>query len=158
MEARRLSLGLNVAGHGYIVAVGWAPEQAVLPGGVRQKMVLVEFASERRKKYVPWQEVALVGDPDSPMSPGGVSKRRLIVIGRLIERDGARCFYCEESLLEPWLYTLDHWIPVSRGGKNTFSNYRLACASCNGAKADMMPEDFARVRPGKWTETIEEVA
>lgn len=153
MQARRLTLGLNVVGYGYITSVGWAP---TVPG--QGRMVMIEFASERRKRYLPDEDVPLVGDPDSPMSPTGLSKRRMILIGRLMERDGPWCFYCRESLLEPWLYTLDHWIPASKNGKSTFSNYRLACPGCNRSKADMMPEEFAKVRPGKWTESIAEGA
>lgn len=147
MQARHLRLGLNVAGWGYVTAVGW-----VGPSNSPLRMVQVEFASDRRKRWLPDEEVVLIGDPESPMSPSGQSKRRMIIIGRLMERDGARCFYCRESLLEPWHYTLDHWIPRWRGGKSSLPNLRLACSPCNSAKGHLMPDEFAKRRPGEWVE------
>lgn len=32
--------------------------------------------------------------------------------------------------------TIDHIIPVSRGGKNTIDNFRLTCLKCNSKRGD----------------------
>jgi 5-methylcytosine-specific restriction endonuclease McrA len=38
--------------------------------------------------------------------------------------------------------TRDHVVPRSRGGKNVVANRAWACAGCNQAKGDMMPEEW----------------
>lgn len=48
-----------------------------------------------------------------------------------------RCVYCG-SFKE---LTIDHVIPTSRGGKNTWDNLVCACAPCNVKKGDRTPEE-----------------
>jgi len=50
------------------------------------------------------------------------------------------CFYCEESITED--FTIDHFIPLARGGTNWPDNLRLACLSCNAAKGAKLPNEF----------------
>jgi 5-methylcytosine-specific restriction endonuclease McrA len=72
----------------------------------------------------------------------GSSKRRRKRRALLL-RDGAACAYCGLALGTGLPYsrpTLDHVIPVSRGGSNALTNMVLACKPCNRAKADRMPE------------------
>jgi 5-methylcytosine-specific restriction endonuclease McrA len=51
----------------------------------------------------------------------------------IIERDGAACYLCgrELSLSEA---TLEHVIPIARGGSHTADNLRIACMFCNQRK------------------------
>jgi hypothetical protein len=47
------------------------------------------------------------------------------------------CEYCHAS--EQWQYvpfTVDHIIPLSKGGRNNFENLALACFNCNRQKSD----------------------
>lgn len=53
-----------------------------------------------------------------------------------------KCYWCHSELNEK--YHLDHYIPLSRGGKHTISNIVISCPSCNLSKQDKMPEEFAR--------------
>lgn len=53
---------------------------------------------------------------------------------RLVERYGSRCAYC--SQLRP--LTVDHVIPLSRGGRHTIGNVLPACRPCNSAKQDKL--------------------
>lgn len=39
----------------------------------------------------------------------------------------------DESII---LFTQDHWIPKSKGGRNDISNLRTMCLKCNNKKAD----------------------
>jgi 5-methylcytosine-specific restriction endonuclease McrA len=39
--------------------------------------------------------------------------------------------------------TLDHVIPLTRGGAHTASNLRVACRSCNSSKGELMPDEYA---------------
>jgi len=48
-----------------------------------------------------------------------------------------RCYYCNGGAS-----TLDHKIPLSRGGPNTRENTVLACYTCNQAKAAKTVEEF----------------
>lgn len=53
------------------------------------------------------------------------------------KRDGYQCVYCSrrESL------TLDHVLPRSRGGKDSWHNLVTACQRCNTEKGDRTPEE-----------------
>lgn len=57
-----------------------------------------------------------------------------------------KCFYCLRDNLKietedkPSLATIDHFIPISKGGKmQDENNFRVACHTCNQAKADTLP-------------------
>lgn len=52
-------------------------------------------------------------------------------------RDGFVCQYCGK-LKE---LTIDHVIPVSRGGKSTFENCVTACKDCNNKKSNKLPSE-----------------
>ena len=41
--------------------------------------------------------------------------------------------------MDPEASTVDHLIPVSKGGSNDLTNLVLCCKQCNGEKADRMP-------------------
>jgi len=49
------------------------------------------------------------------------------------------CFYCK---LRMEYMTIDHKVPLSRGGKTERRNVVGACEPCNTAKGSLMPEDF----------------
>ena len=54
------------------------------------------------------------------------------------KRDDYKCQYCGSySSL-----TIDHVIPRSRGGENTWDNMVSACISCNTRKGDKTPEEW----------------
>lgn len=55
-------------------------------------------------------------------------------------RDQNKCGYCHKLLSNKDL-TVDHIIPSSRGGKNTWDNLITACVSCNRKKGDRTPEE-----------------
>lgn len=48
----------------------------------------------------------------------------------------------EVNLKDPSTYSLDHIIPISKGGLNTLENCGLLCAEANKAKHDKTPEEF----------------
>jgi len=55
-------------------------------------------------------------------------------------RDRGQCQYC--GIIEtPKELTLDHIIPKSRGGKNTWKNLVTCCKICNQEKRDRTPEE-----------------
>jgi len=55
-------------------------------------------------------------------------------------RDNHTCQYCYERF-KPAELTLDHVIPISRGGWDGWDNVVVACRSCNNRKGDQTPEE-----------------
>lgn len=52
-------------------------------------------------------------------------------------RDDNTCMYCGSKKQ----ITIDHIMPKSRGGKNTFENTVAACFECNNKKGDRTPRE-----------------
>lgn len=62
------------------------------------------------------------------------------------QRDHWTCAYCGRSVSKTprcaaLLATVDHIVPVSRGGASSWLNLVSACKGCNGRKADRTPEE-----------------
>jgi 5-methylcytosine-specific restriction endonuclease McrA len=53
-------------------------------------------------------------------------------------RDGFKCMYCGTHSKR---LTIDHVIPVSRGGKTNFENCVAACRPCNNWKGNKKPSE-----------------
>ena len=63
----------------------------------------------------------------------------------VLRRDGFRCGYCSKSA-----NTIDHILPKSRGGQDTWENLVACCLKCNNAKSDKTPAEMGwelRVTP-----------
>jgi 5-methylcytosine-specific restriction endonuclease McrA len=76
---------------------------------------------------------------DAPVKP---RKEPLVNFAAIAERDRWRCHLCGGRVSrsrqhpDPLCASLDHVVPVSRGGTNDPSNLRLAHLRCNCAKGD----------------------
>ncbi len=58
----------------------------------------------------------------------------------VLDRDHRCCGYCSGKAT-----TIDHIVPRSRGGRNTWSNTVAACDGCNQRKGDRTPEEAGMV-------------
>ena len=73
--------------------------------------------------------------------------RRAMLMATFGAQEG-RCAYCDAALttqspLDNWYRaTLDHVVPLSRGGTNDPDNFVVACKPCNEAKGSMLPLEF----------------
>ena len=56
---------------------------------------------------------------------------------RIMKRDKFRCVYCGSQRQ----LTIDHVIPKSKGGQNTWSNMVTCCSKCNCKKGNRTPEE-----------------
>jgi 5-methylcytosine-specific restriction endonuclease McrA len=83
-----------------------------------------------------------------------IQARRIGAVGQvtpeqwqlLLKRHRFSCFYCGTKL-QPANRTLDHKIPLSRGGRNTINNVVPACRPCNQRKMRMTTKEFlARIK------------
>lgn len=72
--------------------------------------------------------------------------RRVPVTRRgILRRDGNRCAYCAASA-----NTIDHVMPKSRGGAESWDNLVACCFKCNNIKSDRTPQEMGwrlRVQP-----------
>ena len=51
------------------------------------------------------------------------------------------CYYCKETFPKEEL-TLDHIVPVARGGRSTRGNLVVCCRPCNQAKKYLTPAEM----------------
>ena len=51
------------------------------------------------------------------------------------------CYYCGHHF-SPDELTMDHIIPIIRGGKSTKNNLATACKDCNNKKKHMLPMEW----------------
>ena len=58
-----------------------------------------------------------------------------------------KCYYCGASLPAKEL-TLDHIVPLVRGGTSTRGNCVPACKSCNNKKQSLLPIEWAEYLAG----------
>jgi len=62
-----------------------------------------------------------------------------IILSRknILRRDGHRCQYCGTSQN----LTVDHVVPKSKGGEDSWDNLVTACIKCNNKKGNRTPEE-----------------
>jgi len=65
-------------------------------------------------------------------------KRIILSRKNILRRDGHRCQYCGRGDLP---LTVDHVLPLSRGGDDTWENLVCACVGCNNRKGDRTPQE-----------------
>jgi hypothetical protein len=72
----------------------------------------------------------------------------------IMTRDDFRCMYCGSKSKK---LTVDHVIPVSRGGKTNFENCVAACRGCNTYKDNKKPSEVGMyLRRQPYAPTISE--
>lgn len=126
--------------------------------GVMKQAVLILNASYEPIQVVPLQhaitmlyrEVAVIEEADSSESFGPYPLPKILRLikyvkvrwqhrqmawsrGKLLARDKYRCGYCGGHAK-----TVDHIVPISRGGTSTWENTIAACLSCNGKKSNRL--------------------
>jgi 5-methylcytosine-specific restriction endonuclease McrA len=58
------------------------------------------------------------------------------------------CHYCN-GLFPPAGLTMDHLVPIIRGGKSVRGNVVPACKECNNKKKHMLPVEWEEYMEGK---------
>lgn len=75
-----------------------------------------------------------------------------IDIYKLIERDGGRCYLCGDDVLFSYHYndpkypTVEHVIPITKGGTHSWDNVKVACRECNTRKSTTLIDDYLKGR------------
>ncbi|MBA4317814.1 MAG: HNH endonuclease [Flavobacterium sp.] len=65
-------------------------------------------------------------------------KKIILTRKNILRRDHHKCCYCGRSDLQ---LTIDHIIPKSKGGDDSWENLVSACMPCNNKKGDMKPDE-----------------
>ena len=80
-----------------------------------------------------------------PRTVAGVAMKR--VMRKVALRDcGQRCVYCAAHL-DQHTATLDHVVPLARGGAHDPGNLVVACGPCNRLKGELLPFEFFARNP-----------
>lgn len=96
------------------------------------------------KRFVdPEQAVALAFQPPA-FQPGIAKRKQQTSAKHRMFKTQKRCHWCRIKLTAETA-TVDHVIPISRGGLNNDNNRVLACQPCNSARGHAMPEIGAQV-------------
>lgn len=56
-----------------------------------------------------------------------------------LQKQKGHCYWCKIKFGK---YTIDHYVPLSRGGSNWPKNIVLACWPCNLSKGNKLPDEF----------------
>lgn len=111
------------------------------------KAIIVEetgdFLRTVREKFAIPSVIALQTYINVPRRKAHWSRRGVLV------RDGYVCIYCgvrpgvivKNKVIARSDMTVDHILPRSRGGKDTWTNTACACADCNHRKGDKLPNE-----------------
>ncbi len=85
---------------------------------------IVDFKRFRRNQRMAW------------------SSKSKSVVSRILERDGHKCTYCgaTDNL------SVDHIVPISRGGLHDDSNLVTACRECNSGKGNKTVAEWEQVK------------
>ncbi len=68
-----------------------------------------------------------------------------------------RCYYCGK-LVSPGDLTMDHVVPLIRGGRSTKANLVPACKECNVKKKYLLPFEWDAYRTNRLSEHPDEPA
>ena len=116
---------------------------------VLNKVEVLEWHDDWIVHSANWQTrvpaVVMLHDYQKPKSTMRLSKRNIFL------RDEYLCQYCGTHVTDQSA-TLDHVLPVSKGGKTTWENSATACKPCNYRKAASIKMKPTRVpyKPHFW--------
>jgi len=126
--ATNVATGLEIEGEEHIRPVKWE-EWIQLPIRPQDKFVCTAHARIRVPTVIVAVNYARVPKKRPKFSARGIR-----------ERDGDRCQYTGQ-VLKPEEGSVDHVVPRSRGGENTWQNCVWASKRINTRKADRLPHE-----------------
>lgn len=106
---------------------------------------LLNKASKKLKDYkiVDLENMQVVGDVHKIKRKQFSQTERM----QIYNKNKGRCAICGRFV--PYdSFTVDHIIPLAKGGTNAMDNLQVACGVCNLIKQDILPEDLMKKLTG----------
>lgn len=111
------------------------------------------------EKYMANRDLYLENAKRRKANLRGDGSERGITVKALRDIHGDKCCYCGKNQVfnydgkyHPDKATLEHVLPLSRGGAHTFDNCRLACYSCNLQKNNKTVEEWDALKAADQTQ------
>lgn len=106
----------------------------------KRRSAYVAGTTHRREHVTPEQAVEMAFDVPQHVPDEFKAKRHNQKRSKLrMWNKHPFCYWCTARLAQE-LATVDHVVPLSRGGLDNANNKVLACGKCNHDRADKMPE------------------
>jgi hypothetical protein len=149
--AQERGLGVVDCGNGHLQIVGGPLLVSYYPESKR-KTAYVAGTTGSKIMVTPKQAVNMAlkapelgpGDRKDTRKASGTTRGRRNIVSRLRARDGDGCVWCGGEMLfyrdGPSRATIEHVIPLGRGGLDNMNNMRLAHRKCNNERGSDMPE------------------
>jgi len=72
-----------------------------------------------------------------------LSQSELKVVRNFKNNNGVECYLCHKTIIVAnEVLTVDHKLPVSRGGQTIPENLAICCQNCNTDKSDMTEREY----------------
>lgn len=120
--------------------------------GTNSKEKLQKFSSESEARefyeIIPqkYKKTFYVSDCNFAKKKSSKSKTKRCTISDMVRKyiyrqaDG-KCALCGRPLTYAEM-TIDHIVPLAKGGENEIENFQCTCKECNEFKQSILPEDF----------------
>ncbi len=126
----------------------------------RNTILFKDYIKDRSKAYYIKNKEKIIEKIKeySQTEKGKIIRRNMNQRRRLLVKDGdvttnqlqelisksTHCYWCKTKLKNE--YQIDHYFPISKGGKHTISNLVITCPTCNLKKNAKDPIEFAQER------------
>lgn len=89
--------------------------------------------------------------------PYYITSEDKVIINDFKQKNKPVCAYCEKNITNKEELTVDHKIPLSRGGTTIESNLVISCYKCNSEKSDMTDEEYSsfKIKKKELCESLE---
>lgn len=101
-----------------------------------------EHGIEQRTKNRLYYRIALINRRAKIKEIGGEHSKE--EISALFTSQGGKCKYCGCDISKN--FHIDHFIPISKGGRNSIDNLVLSCPPCNLSKGSKLYSDWITTR------------
>lgn len=117
-----------------------AAEERRIKEALRPKRVKVILTDEQRleakrrdRKNRKHRRRAILRGQEAKATPKQIEAQRVKAKGK--------CYYCRQKFKH---LTIDHIVPIAKGGGHTLDNIVFACHACNSEKRDLAPEEYGK--------------
>ena len=147
--AKQKGLGVIDRGNGHLQIVGGPLLVNYYPSSSKRS-AYIAGTTARHKGVTPERAIEMALEP--PDRPAGARKdmreksspKRRQQVAQMRKRFGDNCHWCGRVMEfegdGPLRASIEHVIPLDRGGLDNANNRRLACQECNHKRGNQMPE------------------